>query len=1353
MRLAPVFILFIVATAAGWGSADAANPDTAFTDRWIVTFEDAPTLEFSGSDAALESGPGTTKAFLEATAPALTGRAFDALDPAVLNYEQFLIDRQTDFVALATAVLGRKLKVGGSTQHVANALVLEDLMPEERQLLAGLPNVRSIEKERLLRLQLADGPALIGARTLAEGSGQLPAVRGEGTVVGIIDSGINWDHQAFQDDPAYSDGYVYSNPYPNFLGLCSRANVPCNNKLVGVYDFTTDSTDGEDTDGHGTHVASIAAGNEWRAESAGVAPRAHVVSYRVCTEPDPDDDDAGTCQGGAILQAFDQAVRDGVDVINYSIGGDPFDPWRDSAARRVLNLLDAGIGFATSAGNSGPEPETVGSPAEAPWIFAVGMTTTREWEGKRVTIGGVGTWDILYGTGPDLPPVPIDNASLRAGDQVGGTLEACEAFPPAAFDGAVALLKRGDCFFVDKVSNAAAAGAIAVIMFNNVEGGPIIMGGLEGSAIPAGMVSLDDGEEILSALRAAGGELPVSLPNATLTIFSESLGDQLAAGSSRGPAANVPNVMKPNVVAPGVSIRAAFIGGSTEVARLSGTSMASPHAAGSMALLKQLSPEWTSAMLTSALETTAEADPVRSAGDPTTIFERGAGRIRVDLAARAGLYLPVTRGEFQLANPEFGGNPGELNLSGLVNENCSESCTFTRTVTAMRPGTWSVEVEGEPGIEVSPSDFDLALGQSQELTITVSPAGSGNALEQGSVVLSPASLSSGGLPLSTQRLPIGVRATTGEVDLPGLVRVRAESDKGRKQVDLGFVDDLPEAVFRTSALEVPSVEQFSLPEDPDNSTPYDGSVGTQTFAIDIPEGAMALWAETVSSSAVDVDLFVGRDANRDGIAQSSEENCKSITPDQLERCVIANPAPGSWWVVVQNWESSAAPQDSIRLEYAVLTEAADSSLAAFGPGRHEAGLLSLDVYWDSPSLTREQRSLGVIGVSSRQTEASDVGVVPLAVELENTAGVSTTIMFPGESLELAVPGGGHHDRLVFDVPPTATSLAVNVQGEPDVSGQLRQIPFDTIRDSAPATPGPAGPVLASGSGSIDGFTLATPATPVPGRYFVELENASEMDRVVEVTVSIEEDDVIVPRFGLWSPVGSDANPRQISQGIEWQQAGNGFVLWYSYEPDGLPVFYLGDAPIGEASSVWVAELSRYTIGDGNQIPDPAGKVAITPIGEEEIVFSWRLGGSHGSDIKTNFNAATCPSLEGQEVSYTGTWYTPGANQGGSSAVVTGNAQGHIRYYYDGLGVGRWVLATDGGGAPLVEELELFEFRGFCPGCEPSEVSSEVVGTYFRSYDSEDSGVEALDFISRPPLSEQISLEVPIVKLSSRLECR
>src|SRR5699024_7554769 len=171
----------------------------------------------------------------------------------------------------------------------------------------------------------------------------------------------------------------------------------------------------------------------------------------------------------------------------------------------------------------------------------------------------------------------------------------CNAFPAASLQQAIVLIERGNCTFADKVRHAANAGAAGVLVYNSVSGPPIIMGGLEGSTIPAAMMSRPDG----LAVRAAMAEQ--SYPGATLSTggfasINEGLQDFMSDFSSRGPNVFPPGVMKPNVVAPGSNIVAGWYDGANSVATASGTSMASPHVAGSVALLKSIHPDWTPAM-------------------------------------------------------------------------------------------------------------------------------------------------------------------------------------------------------------------------------------------------------------------------------------------------------------------------------------------------------------------------------------------------------------------------------------------------------------------------------------------------------------------------------------------------------------------------------------------------------------------------------------------------------------------------------------------------------------------------------------------------------------------------------------
>jgi subtilisin family serine protease len=705
-------------------------------DRWIVELEDAPTLKYQGPVAALSSsGPVRPGPALAATAPSgIDDSRFNAGARHVVEYASYLDDRRRAALAEASERIGRQIEPLNVYRHVSHGFSAV-MNAEEAARLAGMPGVRSVRPVAIHRLQLSEGPELIGARNLASGAAGVPAATGQGVVVGIIDSGINWNHQYFSDDPSVG-GHSYTNPYSSYRGLCSNPDVDCNDKLVGVFDFTTEGTLGLDTGGHGTHVASIAAGVEWSSGIGGVAPHAHIISYKVCYESLPDDPDEGGCTGNAIMAALEQAVVDGVDVVNYSIGlSGGANPWE--SALPFMNLVDAGITFVAAAGNDGPDFGTMNYPADAPWVFAVGSSTHKRRTGRRINISGVGAWFIQYGTGPAPPLPPITGAPLVPGDSVSSSLLGCSPFPANAFADSVALLERGDCNFSVKVDHAASAGALAVVMINNVSGDPITMGGLENTTIPSGMISQVDGQEILDAI-AQAGTLNLNMPTADQNVVSESHQDQISSFSSRGPSAEVPNLVKPNVVAPGQNILAGYVPGQFTNSRLNGTSMASPHVTGAVAQLRQLYPSWTPAMLRSALETTAEAEPVKFLGAPAIIMDRGAGRIRVDLAARAGLHLPVSSQQFLAANPGNGGDPANLNLPSTMLEDCAEPCSLTRTVQAIQAGSWTVGTVGDLDIEVTPTSFTLQAGQQQVLEISISAGATefGN-LGEGRVVLTP----------------------------------------------------------------------------------------------------------------------------------------------------------------------------------------------------------------------------------------------------------------------------------------------------------------------------------------------------------------------------------------------------------------------------------------------------------------------------------------------------------------------------------------------------------------------------------------------------------------------------------------
>ena len=779
---------------------------------------------------------------------------------------------------------------------------------------------------------------------------------------------------------------------------------------------------------------------------------------------------------------------------------------------------------------------------------------------------------------------------------------------------------------------------------------------------------------------------------------------------------------------------------------MQGTSMASPHAAGAVALLRQLHPDWTPAMLTSALQTTAAFEPVTRLGQSANQLERGAGRVDVERAARAGLFFPVTRAEFEAANPTAGGSTLDLNLPGIFSRQCLQPCTTTRTLQALRPGSWQVETTGDLDIAVTPAEFTLDVGEQQTLSIEfgADDQSVGGVIE-GRIRLVPAS----GI---EQTLSVALAAVV--TALPDQLEIQAESNRGRQSVAFDAVAEMPEAVYRTTPLVRPTRPELALAQDPTVSEPFDGADGTRTFLLEVPEDALLLWAETVASSADDIDLFVGFDINGNGQAEEDELVCQSRSIDELEQCVIQRPAEGDWWVLVQNWQGSGAPEDDVDLDLAVLApEPGDYSLVASGVGIHPGGALDLELAWDQPAMRRDERWLGVVGFASSPDLVADVGVLPVIMTRTGANLPQPTALFDGQPLSVVLPPGSRHQRLYIDLPSTAQRLDVTVSGDAGVEAALHRLPYDDLAGSAPGTPAAPGASLVSGSGSDDGIELSVGSEqtpPPPGRYYVVLDNTDGQERAVDVTASVVDDVRMEARFGLWSPEG-----RLIFQGIEWQRAGPGFMIWYSYDRAGLPEFYIAIGDIDPQSSTWRATLERVTGNNERQKVETVGEVSLTTLEPDRLAFSWRLNGGHGSDLMTPDAPPTCPEIDGSAVSYTGHWSSPPL--GGTTVIVTADGQFYVRYYFDDDGVGRWVFVSDPGASDDIgEALQVRDFRGFCPNCPPVPMSfdgnSTAVGAYGVVFDGEGSGTEILDFTTAPPLGHDIQLEVPVSKLSERLPC-
>jgi len=1380
-----VWTVAVVAALLVAGSAVAEKPRVN-PGMWIVELDDPPTVRFAGgAPESLERVGGTDAKTFAPTAPAVTGaRRLRVDDPAVASYAAHLDRIRGVVIERASQRIGRALVPRFVYRHVRNGFAAR-LDAREAELLAGLPGVRSVVPDIVETLHTDAGPGWIGAPGAWAGSGGVPGTRGEGTVLGVIDSGVNWASIFF--DPSQSSLPI-GNPRPGFLGLCSDGTLDvCNDKLIGIYDFTDEETDGFDPDGHGSHTASTAVGLPFNFnldfgsgpigfQTSGVAPRASFIAYKACQAPADSPTGQFECPGSATSAALEQAIEDEVDAINYSIGGDPFNPWSEAGNQRLfLNVREAGIVPVTSAGNGGPGDATVGSPANVPWVMAVANAH----HGRRVTnrlvetTGGPFDLGQLVGDGitGDTPTRPIVHARdfgnalcgtgpAELGPDCADNTGASNPFDPGTFDGQIVVCDRGTYGRVEKGKNVFDAGAGGMILANTDAQGESTAT-FDDHCLPATHIGDEQGDRLRDWLDSGAnhrGRL-----NGAERFIDAGLAGEINDSSARGPSVGAPGLMKPNVTAPGTFVLAALTeindtedgpgpNAANRLGFLTGTSMSSPHVAGAALLLRSAHPGWDVDAVISVLETTADPGIVSNAdGSPVRILDRGAGGVQVDRAIRAGLYLPVTEAEFLAANPAGlnGGDPSEINLPGLVDDNCVATCTFTRTVRALESGTWETGGEGDLAISVTPASFTLSAGQEQELVVEVS-RGSAQIGEwgSGSVVLEA---TSGGF--ATQRLPVGVLVSAGE--LPPTRNFTAASNRGRGEIEISELIEIDELVFRTSALLRPEQREPSLAQDSTRNDPFDGPSGTTTELFEVPEGALLLHAETFDSQASDIDLFVGRDLNGDGQAQESEVVCQSRSPNDLELCDIDTPAPGTWWVLVQNWQSSGFGGNQAPFEFAVFAEDDDPSLVVTAPGAHDGGPLTVPVYWDQPAMERNDRWMGVVAVSSAPVTAADIGTVPVTVTRTGDNAPAETALFEAQPYPVVLPSGAVHDRMYIDLPPGMDELIVSVEG-PVSDVTIRRRGFSELAASVPQTPPAPASVLVQATRDGNQWS-ASVANPDGGRYFVVLENANPVESSAMVTASVVRAQVAtppplgtfpIPGRGAWSA----ARDVPIGQGIDWQVGGGGrFAIWYTYDEAGVPTFYITDT-VPEVDTFFSAVLFRPTSNDVRASLKVVGEVQVTQISEGRLMYAWRLNGNHGAEMFDPVSGSTCPTvatLGDDPVPLLGTWFSPDTAAGGSTVLITETAEAWIRFYYDRHNSPRWVIADIELPATLPggNRMEVLDFRGFCIYCDEVPVTSEVVGTLERVFIDETTVREVTDYVAGPPIDTSIATDRNLVPLS------
>ncbi len=786
-----------------------------------------------------------------------------------------------------------------------------------------------------------------------KGEAYARGVTGKGVLVGVIDTGIWPEHPSFASRPGLPAPPVFDSSLRSACAFGNTAWNPndkpfaCNNKLVGAREFldTYKANQGlesyefdsaRDNEGHGTHTASTAAGNgNVRASISGVgkgvvsgiAPDAQVIAYKALG-------DLGGFTSD-LAGAIDQAVADGVDVINYSIGGGAQTVSADTIA--FLFAADAGVFTAVSAGNSGPGAATIGGPADVPWVTAVGATTYPTFYKGVVKLGNGRSYvggSVTKGT---KKAEFLDGA--RAGT-AGSDLCLAGTLDPAKVTGKIVLCGRGSNGRIEKSFEVQRAGGIGMVLYNQSDVDNIFT---DNFFVPTVMVDNSPG----TAVRAWVNRTPHPMGQLVNEGISKAPfpTPSVALFSSRGENPSAGDIIKPDISAPGVQIMA----GNTPLPSpgtqpagelfqaIAGTSMSGPVVAGSYALLKQVHPDWSAAAAKSALMTTADTrvrdnDRKTQAGP----FAMGAGLAVVgDPAGKGSAFRPglvydagfndylgflCAEGREAFGDPDgtcgalaAAGIPtvaADLNYASIGDESVPGATTTTRTVTNVSggKGTFRVRTDAPAGysVKVTPSILRLAAGESATFTVTITNLGRA---PSGQWRFGSLTWKGSGYAV---RSAIAVKGA--DIEVPTTVVGSGPSGTASIPVKFGRAG----AYTATPHGLVPAADNNgTISQDPDQTYPSaDDGAGVDQIPFTLNGVTLARWS-LVLPGATDLDLYLkGPDGTI--VAQSTNGGTD-------EEITLDHPADGTYTMVVHGW-AVGAPDTAYDLRSWLVPSATGGSL-------------------------------------------------------------------------------------------------------------------------------------------------------------------------------------------------------------------------------------------------------------------------------------------------------------------------------------------------------------------------------------------------------------------------------------------
>ena len=755
-----------------------AGAQTAAKKTYIVQLADAPAATYSGGISGYAS-----------TRPA-SGAKLDASAPNVRAYANYLsIKRSAEL-----AKLGVRTQVMHSYSYTYNGFAIQ-LTAAQAQAMKASSGVKSVVESELVMADTTRTPAFLGLTAPGGLWSQLDAasrqIKGEDIIIGVIDTGVWPESASFGDKQDGAGNPVAYNlagtpaygalPAGKWRGTCVTGEgftaAMCNNKLIGAryygdafYAAAAASSGAtaytvhprleykspRDGAGHGSHTASTSGGNSGVSATvngtaigaiSGMAPRARIAVYKALwtASTTPTNDGGMTAD---ILKAIDDAVADGVDVINYSVSGTQTN-FGDLIEIAYLNANAAGVFVAASAGNSGPANQVAHI---SPWLLTVAASTHDRQALADLTLGNAAVYHGVSVFGGMLPGSMVLASTIPAAGATVADAQRCfaNALNSGLAAGKIVVCDRGTSARVDKSAEVKRAGGAGMVLVNVSAAANSLVADFH--TVPSVHLALADRAAIYTYINGAASPTGMIAPPAAPPAV---VAPVMADFSSRGPNKANANILKPDITGPGVDVLAAFIVDSQSQAQhdaliagtftasanansLSGTSMSSPHLAGIAALLKQQHPTWSPAAIKSALMTSTNGVKLASGATDTDRWGYGAGHVNPNGAGATALIYdasPADYGRFlcgQGLTPPAGiGSCGplgsiaayNLNLASLTAASVPGTLTLTRRVTNVLPaaGTFVASVSGMTGwnVVVTPASLPLASGASGSFGVTL----------------------------------------------------------------------------------------------------------------------------------------------------------------------------------------------------------------------------------------------------------------------------------------------------------------------------------------------------------------------------------------------------------------------------------------------------------------------------------------------------------------------------------------------------------------------------------------------------------------------------------------------------------